>query len=289
MANSNSRDANFWVFRDGRKRVCGRRVLHDLLAAVERLSRGSITSDSAISALILAGELESALADSDSAGLSKAEQLTDALAAILRTQHSGCDLLRLIEDVNRVAVPQEIVLSPAEGFAYYALHPLDFATLAERTASARNTSLAVIGIRSIGTTLSAIATDACRQHGRPVERITVRPTGHPYHRMLEFTPRQLEWVRRQNALSADFLVVDEGPRRSGSSFLFVGEALLATHVSPERIFFLGSRPVDPSPALCSRCRTPLEPLPFFLSGDSRLSALLQRPLHRRRNLATSPP
>ncbi|HKN37026.1 MAG TPA: hypothetical protein VJX16_27600 [Terriglobales bacterium] len=250
MANSNTRDADFWVFRDGRKKVPGGRVLRDLLTAVEPLSQGPITSDSVITALILAGELESALADSDCAGLSKVEQLTDALAAMLPARQVISDLRSLIEDVDRVAVPQEIVLSPPEGFAYYALHPLDFANLAEQIASSRTSGLAVIGIRSIGTALSAIATAACRQQRRSADRITVRPTGHPYNRTLEFTPQQLEWVRRQQTLSSDFLVVDEGPGRSGSSFLSVGEALVAEGVSPECILFLGSRPADPA-QLCA--------------------------------------
>src|SRR5437879_11793705 len=74
MANSNTRDADFWVFRDGRKKVPGGRVLRDLLTAVEPLSQGPITSDSVITALILAGELESALADSDCAGLRSEER-----------------------------------------------------------------------------------------------------------------------------------------------------------------------------------------------------------------------
>jgi len=250
MANSNSRDANFWVFRDGRKKVCGRRVLRELLAALERLAQGVITLDSVITALMVAGELESALADSDSIGLSKVEQLTDGLAAMLGSQRPVSYLHALMEEVSRVPVPQEIVLSPAEGFAYYALHPLDFAILAEQTAGLRNTRLAVIGIRSIGTTLSAIATATCSQRGRSAERITVRPTGHAYNRSLQFTSPQLEWVRRQNTVSADFLVVDEGPGRSGSSFLSVAEALVAQGVSPDRILFLGSRPVDPA-QLCA--------------------------------------
>src|SRR5919108_1754875 len=203
MVDPNSRDANFWAFRDGRKTVCGRHVLRDLLAAVKRISQGSATSDFVISALILTGELESALADSDSPDLSKVEQLTNALATALQDERLGSSFSSLVEEVSHLAVPQEIVLSPAEGFAYYALHPLDFAALAEHAASPGHTPVAVIGIRSIGTTRSAIAAAACRRQRRPAERMTVRPTGHPYNRSLEFTARQREWVRRHKALSAD--------------------------------------------------------------------------------------
>ncbi len=45
---------------------------------------------------------------------------------------------------------------------------------------------------------------------------------------------------------ADFLVVDEGPGMSGSSFLSVGDALLSTGVPRSRITFLGTREPNPS-------------------------------------------
>jgi hypothetical protein len=251
MPNQSAGDANFWVFRDGRRNVPGSSVLSELLGAVEGLSDHPITPNRVISALIRAGELESALADIDSSSLGLVEQLTNELAGMLRACRPGPDLRTLAANLSRAVLPESLVLSPPEGFAYYALHPMDFASLAEVTAATSSRAAAVIGIRSIGTSLSAIVTAALRSHGRLTERITVRPTGHPYNRELQFTPLQLEWVHRQQDLSADFLIVDEGPGRSGSSFLSIGEALVSAGVARERIMFLGSRPVDPS-HLCAR-------------------------------------
>ncbi len=54
--------------------------------------------------------------------------------------------------------------------------------------------MAVLGIRSIGVTLSAVACAALRLRGIECRRFTVRPTGHPYDRKLELTPEFCEWI-----------------------------------------------------------------------------------------------
>ena len=91
----------------------------------------------------------------------------------------------------------------------------------------------MLGIRSIGAALSAVACAALRIRGVECERITVRPAGHPYDRKLEVTDRMREWV--ESSGDADFLVVDEGPGISGSSFLAVAEALTSCGIKPESI------------------------------------------------------
>src|SRR5581483_11586649 len=137
-----------------------------------------------------------------------------------------------------------------EGFAYYALHPLDFAALASNVAESCE-SAAIIGIRSIGTTLSAIVLGAMRHRGRPSDRITVRPTGHPYDRVTRLTREQSHWIDERYQKGYTFLIVDEGPGRSGSSFLSVAEALQQAGVPEDRITLLGSRPINPD-ELCAK-------------------------------------
>ena len=168
------------------------------------------------------------------------ERVTEALAQVLCGDSSS--LLTVANLARGLQAPDQSVLafSPAEGFAYYALHPLDFSQLPQPIL-ADSRPAAVIGIRSIGTTLSAIVTAALRQRSRPAERITVRPTGHPYERVTRFSREQNAWIERHNSGGADFLVVDEGPGRSGSSFLSVGEELVRAGVESSRIFFVGSR------------------------------------------------
>jgi hypothetical protein len=72
----------------------------------------------------------------------------------------------------------------------------------------------------------------------------VRPDGHPFNRCTRFTAEQLRWVARQQACAAEFLVVDEGPGLSGSSFLSVGDALLGAGVQRRRITFVCSHEPD---------------------------------------------
>jgi hypothetical protein len=58
--------------------------------------------------------------------------------------------------------------------------------------------------------------------------------------------KALAWVRQNAGAGALFLVADEGPGFSGSSFLAVGEALVASGIPPRRVVFLCSRAVDPA-------------------------------------------
>jgi hypothetical protein len=232
--------SDLWIFREGRREVSGPAMVRDI---VRRLESGNALLD----CLIQAGLLESALADLDAPGAYAGAHLTDALA--VRLCAGDADSL----DPNRLAVkieaPETISISPPEGFTYYALHPLDFAKVTDRIGDHPG-ACAVIGVRSIGTTLSAVTTAALNMRGRAATRITVRPSGHPYARNAEFSPEQERWIAEQLLKSAQFLVVDEGPGRSGSTFLSVVEALERLGVPRERITIVGSREFDPG-GLCA--------------------------------------
>jgi hypothetical protein len=237
-----------WIFRDGRKAFPGRLLIQDLEKELLKHSLGDDPIDRC-GALIRAGMLESALADAGSlAGLQLAA-LTDALASDLLFDNRTM-IARTTEHLNQLPVPDTLVTSPPEGFSYYAVHPLDFLAAAQRLLKAGEPA-AVIGIRSIGVTLSAAAVAGLRIQGSAAERITVRPLGHPYDRSTRFTAQETEWIRRQLEHRASFLVVDEGPGRSGSTFLSVAEALVQTGVPVERITLLGSHETDPQ-LLCAR-------------------------------------
>ena len=242
MVSENS--CHMWVFREGRSTVSGSRLQEQLRAALERVRDGN-SPDARVDALLRAGEMECALADAASPGTPQASAVTDAAAAALLELPGWPALLaRAASCLDEIAVPEEMVISLPEGFAYYALHPLDFAALAKAVAR-RGAPAAVIGIRSIGVTLSAVAMAALRGRGTRAERMTVRPVGHPYDRRTALSSEQLHWVARKRAARAQFLVVDEGPGISGSSFMSVGEALLEAGVARESIVFLGSRNPDP--------------------------------------------
>jgi hypothetical protein len=237
---ADSAKTDLWIFRDGRRKTSGSGMLSKLICFLKSSGPGSLTD-----ALIQAGELECGLADLGHPGAGAASQLTDALAERLCGGTSR-DLLQL---AKRIKLPESISIAPPEGFTYYALHPLDFSRLAERL-PAGHASWAVIGIRSIGTTVSATTAAALRISGRSAQRITVRPEGHPYDRCLSFDQTQLQWVRKQLQVSAQFLIVDEGPGRSGSTFLSVAEELGRAGVPAENITIAGSRSLDAA-SLCA--------------------------------------
>ncbi len=236
------------VFRDGRRTLQGEILCQGLAHAIRVLrTEGRCidppAEDKLIDALLRAGELECALADAAWPEAGRMTELTDALASLLVTSHSDYRYSELLEFISAVPVPPTLRISSPEGFAYYALHPLHFAD-SVCNLLLRSDRAAVIGIRSIGTTLSAVVVAALRKRGVIAERVTVRPCGHPFDRHTEFSVDANRWIARQRELSAEFVVVDEGPGLSGSSFLSVADALTAKSVEPSRVVFLCSSEPD---------------------------------------------
>jgi hypothetical protein len=237
---------NLLVFREDRRLVCGRQLKSGLLRQLQTLAHAS-SLEAVEAALFRAGELECAAADAGGVGARAWMDLTDRLAEKLVAPHSPLDVGALTQVLDCAPLPDPLFISPAEGFAYYALHPLAFAGildtgLDEKFCSSRQ--IAVLGIRSIGTTLSAVAAAAARARGFGARRITVRPTGHPYNRHARFSAEELRFVQELAAAGAFFLVVDEGPGLSGSSFLSVAEALTHAGVARERIVLVCGREPD---------------------------------------------
>ncbi len=237
-----------YVFREGRRRASSGDLRRALLASLHARSQNGIQR-LAVEGLLRAGELECALADCNAEQHDLAAGVTDLLAAQILAPNTAI-LSSARELLERLSLPGEVVVSVAEGFAYYALHPSQYVQLAD-TIPISASSVAVVGIRSIGTTLSAVVKAALHRRGLPAERITVRPEGHPFDRVTVFSSWQRDWITQQQARDAHFLVVDEGPGLSGSSFLSTAEALTSAGVAPERVSLLCARQPNPT-ALCAR-------------------------------------
>ena len=245
-----------YVFRDGRRIVSGQRLVSELREALARLgSRASL--DRLLDALVAAGELECALIDADSDLAALAATVSDAVAGMLvhaasARQASGVEdsTGHLLAQLESWTPPAKLHLSVHEGFAYYALHPLKVVDLLRDVLSgpaagagfAPDVPVAVIGIRSIGVTLSAVLMAALRQRGYAADRTTIRPTGHPYDRKLTLDGRQVAWIEAHRG--AEFMVIDEGPGLSGSSFLAAADGLVSAGVPTEKILLIGSRQPD---------------------------------------------
>lgn len=255
--------------------------------------------------LIQCGQLEQAIADvsEDLPCLGPVQQCTDFLAAALVELfwEGRCDpehlrrvtrpaLAVLRNQFNSARVPawqsativgdvaREFTFKVPEGFEFYSLFPEQYSVTARRWLETRQAagadSVCVIGLRGIGTTLSAVVAATLRSAGVQVDRRTVRPSGHPFDRQTLLP--QLNVSR-----GAWAFVVDEGPGISGSSMASVAKALGTRGVDPARIIFLPGHEGEPGPAasaetrhwwsLVSRSCTPLHEVRWRTSTPSPAS------------------
>ena len=238
---------NLLVFREDQRRVSGQELKTALTAQLEQVC-GYGSQEAVLDVLLLAGELECSVADGDCEAARTCELLTDRIADALlpgapeasvdNPDFQKPDFQNLVEAAQALPTFEQLSISTPEGFAYYALHPFAYADVMREIPACE--SLLVVGIRSIGTTLSAMAAAAARARGISVERITVRPQGHPYNRSAEFTPDQMITVGKAVSCGANFAVVDEGPGLSGSSFLAVAEALERAGAPSGKIILVSS-------------------------------------------------
>jgi hypothetical protein len=205
--------------------------------------------------LIEFGELEAAVADA----LCPDKDSSNPIARSLR--HASLTLGRLfwhswkgagseigrwldkldlaIHEISSLSLPETVQLNVSEGYAYYGLYPETYLESAIRFFRKQRPGLAVcVGIRSIGTSLSAIVSAALEEQGCIVHSLTVRPRGHPFDRRLILSS-QLEDDLRSLA-EAHFLIVDEGPGMSGSSLACVAQRLFEFGVAENRILFFPS-------------------------------------------------
>ena len=109
-----------------------------------------------------------------------------------------------------------------------------------------------IGLRSIGTSLSACVAAELEAQGWQVESITLCPRGHPFARRPELDDQLTNKLHM--LCHAAFLVVDEGPGLSGSSFAGTATLLSDLGVAADRIcLFPGSLP-DPEGFISAAAR-----------------------------------
>jgi hypothetical protein len=239
------------VYGDHDERADSRERLQAIAADLRRLRNmppGLVRHSALISALIEAGRLQQGLAD---CGFENGDRLASAekpmrpfvhalaTAAVRSWDSGGGEIGELPPLPDLAAAPTQVTLRRPEGFAYYALYPEAFADAAR--ALVLQAPPRVIGIRSIGTTLGAVV--AAALDAPPA--VTVRPFGDPWKRQVALSP-ELEAVLLDGP--AHFIIVDEGPGLSGSSFGAVIDWLRARGVALDRIAVLPSHGGAPGPS-----------------------------------------
>ncbi len=221
-------------------------VLHSFLARLRRelANTAPSSTDQLRAFLIQTGQLEQAVADSDLPSghpvIGLSQHLTDLAAAaflnccrefsssfppVSPSCHDAlARLATLLSDAQHRFVDLPLVIKIPEGFEFYALYPEQYAHTALAWSTCHHghdRSALVVGIRSIGTSLSALVSATLRSLGWKTRRITVRPTGPPFERTVQLPPNICD-------SAAHAIIVDEGPGLSGSSMAAAAQSLIAT-------------------------------------------------------------
>ena len=212
------------------------------LAAIRGMPAGVPSHSKLVSLLIESGQLLQGIVDADfaSVGQDRRTVQSDRLGAfvhalaqcVCRSWSSAFASVGELPRLPRVPdLPSSVELRTPEGFAFYAVYPEAYVEAA-RTLRLSGPAR-VIGIRSIGTTLSSVVAAAL---AAPAP-FTVRPYGDPFQRRVAIAP---DLEQELLAHKAHFVVVDEGPGLSGSSFGAVADWLQERDVPLDRIAFLPS-------------------------------------------------
>lgn len=254
------------VYRDAPRTVDPREVIAGIAEMVGGDALAPRPHDAWTWALIEAGELESAVADAESPARDDPGRLTNAARALTEAvaRGHGCSwgcgaaadvggTAAALRRLRGESLPPRLALPVSEGYAYYGLYPETYRAAAQRFHDrVRPPRVVVIGIRSIGTSLSAVVAAALAARGVDVRTVTVRPRGHPWEREAALGDRLARAIARR--AGAWFAVVDEGPGLSGSSFAAVSDALERLGVPVERIVLFPSWRPDGSAFVSERAR-----------------------------------
>ena len=210
----------------------------DVSAHVRRLAALARRGEP-LSFLVELGVLEQAIADHEAPREDRLGPIERALgAAALAAGHAclgeiaGC--ARALAILERIAprLPRSALARSPEGFLHYALDPMAYAAAARAYACEVGDRQArealVIGIRSIGTSLSAVVAAAIGARAR----VTLRPRGPSGARALSVTAAL---ARAIGAHRADVLVVDEGPGVTGETFEVVARWLVSLGIEPAHV------------------------------------------------------
>jgi hypothetical protein len=133
---------------------------------------------------------------------------------------------------------ERLAVSDPEGFRYYGLFPQAYIRPARELARGLKSQRAcVIGLRTIGSALAPVVAAALEHEDVDVRLFTVRPRGEPFDRHYRVAVRLTREIAQ---FDGGFVIVDEGPGLSGSSFTAAANWLLSLGVTRDRITLMPS-------------------------------------------------
>ena len=247
------------VYRDQRSLADPRRMLSNLRSLANRFCTSGPPHDVARDMLIEVGSLEGAVLDTVFPDQDGTNPITQRLRGVSlasghllwHTWHANVPGSRewcariagCLEEIPEQWLPHEVEITVPEGYAHYAVYPEMYLEAARQCHSQLGRIDAVcLGLRSIGTSLSAAVAAALEELGCAVESVTLRPRGHPFSRHPSLDPELTTLLR--NRSRAHYLLVDEGPGISGSSFAGTAAMLREWGIAEDRILLFPSWRTD---------------------------------------------
>ena len=240
------------IFRKQEKFSEPQEIGSRLLELIRTFPAGRTGHDLAVELLIEVGEFEAALADA----LSPARDTLNPVIQALRSAtlcageifHGSwtrggegtagiLDQLKgILGGILNLRLPSVVRARVAEGYAHYGIFPETYLESARRFhAEMRPETAVCIGIRSIGTSLSAVVAAALKELGCNCRSYTLRPRGHPFKREMFVSP-ELQRALMEPAAAA-YLLIDEGPGLSGSSLGSAAQKISEMGIPDDRIVY----------------------------------------------------
>lgn len=215
--------------------------------------------DTILSALITISEFETGITDSlytDGDTLtplsSACRKMTILISKMLYdhwdnridSQQKSKQLKFLLGNITEEDIPYRIPVCTQEGYAYYGLFPECYIEAAKRFFREKSPKKVIcVGLRSIGTSLSALVHATLEISGCDVESFTLRPKGSPFDRQVEITDDLEKFIISKK--EACFAVIDEGPGLSGSSICGTLKKLSEYGIGSDRCVIFPSWDPDP--------------------------------------------
>lgn len=257
------------VFTKQERRTCPETCLSEISAILGRLEGDPARHEHALELLMEWGELESGIADAlfiESDSIEQIALSSREIALLIgrlfylswegevqRSRALMPPIRGKLLSFSKMPLPLEIRTRAPEGYIYYGLYPEMYLEAAKAFFREMRPERAVsIGLRSIGTSLSAAVGGALSELGVKVESFTLRPRGHPFRRKMLIAP-ELE-SRLKSFAGSYFLIIDEGPGISGSSFGSASHALSEMGIPDPEIIFFPSHLPDGSRLLTPHAR-----------------------------------
>jgi hypothetical protein len=225
----------------------------ELRALRARLVSAELQADDALELMLRLGELAQGTLDDDLRVFGE-ERARVARLPLLRALQAAAsayvellagrsptlsELPRALQALAKHPLPKRVCARVPEGFAHYALYPQLHAAAA---AGAQAEHVRVVGIRTTGMVLGAVV--AATVGAPPIH--SVRPEGHPFERTIRASASLRRELTEQPG--ARWLIVDEGPGISGSSFLATARLLESCGVARTDIWLMPSHDGPPGAA-----------------------------------------